>query len=147
MWTITLTMLVLLFTTGPGAARAKVTLPEHILGLWCYYSSSEGGVSYLRNDASAPKPDTPCTKDSGLNGTEWIVINADGSYHGREWGCKAVRVTIIDRGEVIKGQPGANAVYGLDARCGGEGGGTWKERTRIEVERWGSALTIIRREE
>ena len=42
-----------------------------------YYSSSEGGVSYLRNDASAPKPDTPCSK---ISDTEWIALEADGSY-------------------------------------------------------------------
>jgi hypothetical protein len=124
-----------------AVVNAKIRLPEHILGLWCYHSSWEGGVSYLRNDASAPKPSTPCTKDGD---TDWIVIDADGSYHGIEWGCRAVRVTIIDRGVVIKGQPAANAVYGLDARCEGEGD-TWRERARIEVERWGSALTIIRR--
>jgi hypothetical protein len=137
----TLSIPLLLFATNAGTASAKATLPEQLLGLWCYYSSSEGGVSYLRNDASAPKPSTPCTKDGG---TEWIVIGADGSYHGLEWGCSAVRVTIIDRGEVIKGQPGANAVYGLDAHCEGEGD-TWRERARIEVERWGSAVTIFRR--
>jgi hypothetical protein len=141
--TTTLTIPLLLFATSAGTAPAKIRLPEPILGLWCYYSSWEGGVSYLRNDASAPKPSTPCTKDGG---TEWIVIDADGSYHGLEWGCRAVRVTIIDRGVVIKGQPGANAVYGLDGRCEGEGD-TWRERARIEVERWGSALTIIRRKE
>jgi hypothetical protein len=33
--------------------------------------------------------------------------------------------------------------YGLDARCEGKGD-TWRERARIEVERWGSALTIRR---
>jgi hypothetical protein len=69
--------------------------------------------------------------------TDWIVIDADGSYHGQKYGCRAVKVTIIDRGVVIKGQPGANAVYGLDARCEGEGD-TWRERARIEVERWGA---------
>jgi hypothetical protein len=54
------------------------------------------------------------------------------------------RVTVIDRGEVIGGQPGANAVYGLDARCEGKGA-TWRERVKIEVERWGSMLTVKRK--
>jgi hypothetical protein len=139
----TLGMPLLLFATNAGAAPAKAKLPPPILGLWCAYSSSEGGVSYLRNDASAPKPDTLCTKDGG---TEWIVIGADGSYQGLEWGCSAVRVAIIDRGQVISGRPGANAVYGLDAQCKGKGD-TWREHARIEVERWGSAVTIIRRKE
>jgi hypothetical protein len=139
----TLSMPLLLFATNAGAAPAKAKLPEPILGLWCYYSSSEGSVSYLRNDASAPKPDTPCTK---VGGTEWIVIGADGSYNGLEWGCSAVKVTIIDRGQVISGRPGANAVYGLDAHCKGKGD-TWREHARIEVERWGSAVTIIRQKE
>jgi hypothetical protein len=129
------------FAQPQQGGPANIRLPEQIVGLWCYYSSSEGGVSYLRNDASAPKPDTPCSKNSD---TEWIVLEADGSYHGIEWGCRAIRVTVIDRGVVIKGQPGANAVFGVDARCEGEGD-TWRERARIEVERWGSALTIIRR--
>ncbi len=46
-------------------------LPEEILGLWCYYSDGEGAdvLNYLRNDASAPKPDTPCSKESN---TAWI---------------------------------------------------------------------------
>jgi hypothetical protein len=136
-----LTIPLLLFATSAGTAPAKVRLPEQIVGLWCYYSSSEVGLSYLRNDASAPKPDTPCSK---ISDTEWIALEADGSYRGFEWGCKAIRVTIIDRGVVIKGQPGANAVFDVDSRCEGEGD-TWKERARIEVERWGSALTIIRR--
>lgn len=61
----TLSIPLLLFATNAGTASAKATLPEQLLGLWCYYSSSEGGVSYLRNDASAPKPSTPCTKDGG----------------------------------------------------------------------------------
>jgi hypothetical protein len=133
----------LLFAANAGAAPAKAKLPAPILGLWCNYSSQEGSVSYLRNDANAPKPDTPCTKDGG---TEWIVIGADGSYNGLAWGCSAVKVTIIDRGQVIGGRPGANAVYGLDALCKGKGD-TWKERARIEVERWGSAVTIIRQKE
>ena len=60
----TLTIPLLLFATSAGTAPANIRLPEQIVGLWCYYSSSEGGVSYLRNDASAPKPDTPCSKNS-----------------------------------------------------------------------------------
>ena len=71
------------------------------------------------------------------------MIDADGSYRGQEYGCRAVGVTVIYRGDVIKGTPGANAVYGLDADCEGKGD-TWRERARIEVERWGSALTIRR---
>ena len=137
------TTTLLLFTASAGAAAAKIRLPQQTIGLWCYYSRSEGGVSFLRNDASAPKPDTPRRKDGG---TEWIVIDDDGNCQGLDWGCRAARVTIIDRGVVIKGQPGANAVYGLEARCEGKGD-TWRERARIEVERWGSALTIIRRKE
>lgn len=139
----TLSILLLLFAPNAGAAPAKAKLPQAILGMWCYYGSSEGSVSYLRNDASAPKPDTPCTKGGG---TEWVVIGADGSYHGLEWECSAVKVTIIDRGQVIGGRPGANAVYGLDAQCKGKGD-TWREHARIEIERWGSALTIIRQKE
>jgi hypothetical protein len=108
-------------------------------------------MSYLRNDRSAPKPDTPCTKDGP---TEWIVIDADGSYRGLGWGCRAIRVTIIDPGEIIergrgwrrakKGESGANAVYGVDARCKCKGD-TWRERARIAAERWGSALSVTRR--
>src|SRR4030081_758911 len=125
-----------------GKAHAGNGLPKEILGMWCYYSPGENADArnYLRNDASAPKPDTPCRKGGN---TEWIVIDANGSYHGQEYGCRAVGVTVIDRGVVIKGQPGANAIYGLDARCEGKGA-TWTERARIEVERWGSALTIRR---
>ena len=81
-----------------------------------------------------------------VGGTEWVLIGADGSYRGLEWGCRAVTLTIVYRGDVIKGQPGANAVYGMDARCEGDGD-SWRERARIEVERWGSALTIMRRKE
>ena len=125
-----------------GKAHAGQSVPKEILGMWCYYSMGENKDerNYLRNDASASKPDTPCRRGGD---TEWIVIDADGSYHGQEYGCRAVSVTIIDRGVVIKGRPGANAVYGLDARCKGHGD-TWSERARIEVERWGSALTIRR---
>jgi hypothetical protein len=125
-----------------GDAHAGNSLPKEILGMWCYYSQGETADtrSYLRNDASAPKPDTPCRKDGN---TEWIVIDANGSYRGQEYGCRAVGVTVIDRGVVIKGRPGANAVYRLDTRCEGKGA-TWTERARIEVERWGSALTIRR---
>jgi hypothetical protein len=123
-----------------AAVPAKIGLPEPIVGLWCEYGRGKDGVSYLRNDASAAQPDTPCTKEGG---TEWILVSADGSYSGREWQCGAVALTAIDRGQVIKGQPGANAVYGVDARCA-RAGDTWKERARIEVERWGSALTLIR---
>ena len=132
-----LTISLLLFTTSAGTAPAKISLPEHFRGLWC----GEDGENFLRNDASAPKPDTPCKKDGP---TEWIVIGADGSYHGREWGCRAVKVTIIYRGDKIGRTSGANAVYGVDARCKGKGD-TWRERARIEAERWGSALNIIRR--
>jgi hypothetical protein len=143
---IALVTLALLLATSicmaiPGNAHAgKVTLPKEILGMWCYYSANENGdVSYLRNDASAPEPGTPCK--SGGN-AEWIAIDTDGSYHGQEDGCRAVRVTVIDRGHVIKGTPGANAVYGVVSRCEGEGMPTWTERARIEIERWGSALTM-----
>lgn len=59
---------------------------------------------------------------------------------------RAIRVTIIYRGDKIGRTPGANAVYGVDARCKGEGD-TWRERARIEVERWGSALHVGRRKE
>jgi hypothetical protein len=125
-----------------GKAHAGTSLPKEIVGMWCYYSPGENADarSYLRNDASAPKPDTPCMKGGN---TEWIAIDANGSYRGQEYGCKAVGVTVIDRGVVISGKPGANAIYGLDARCEGKGA-TWRERARIEVERWGSALTIRR---
>ncbi len=136
----TLGVPLLLLAANVGNASAKPGLPKPLLGLWCYYSSSDRGVSYLRNDAGAPKPGTPCMKDGG---TDWIVIGADGSYRGPEWRCSGVRVSIVDRGEVIKGRPGANAVYGLDAHCEGHDG-IWTERARIEVERWGSAVTIIR---
>lgn len=139
----TLAVTLLPLTMSAAAAPAKVRLPEPIVGLWCSYGSSEGGMSFLRNDASAPEPDTPCRKDGG---TEWIMIDSDGDYHGLDWQCRAENVTIIDRGVVIKGRPGANAVYGLEARCKGKGD-TWRERARIEVERWGSALTIIRQKE
>jgi hypothetical protein len=81
----TLTISLLLFTTSVGTAPAKIKLPEYILGLWCSgEGGGEDGVSYLRNDTSAPKPSTPCTKDGP---TEWIVIGADGSYHGLGWAC------------------------------------------------------------
>ena len=86
-----LTTTLLLFTASAGAAPAKIRLPEQIVGLWCYYSRSEVGVSFLRNDASAPEPDTPCRKDGG---TEWIVIDSDGNYRGRDWGCRAARVPV-----------------------------------------------------
>jgi hypothetical protein len=128
------------FATSAWAAPAKIRLPEHFRGLWCYYSSWEGGVSYLRNDAS--KPGTPCKKDGP---TEWIVIGPDSSYNGLNWGCKVVRVAIIFRGDVVKGEPGANAIYGVDARCKGKGDTPWRERARIEAERWGSALDVMRR--
>jgi hypothetical protein len=137
-----LTLSIAFMVIIPGMAHAEKALPKEILGMWCFYGvgGNEDERNYLRNDASAPKPDTPCRR-GGV--TEWIVIDADGSYHGQEYGCRAVRVTIIDRGVVIRGRPGANAVYGLDARCEGKGD-TWRERARIEVERWGSALTIRR---
>jgi hypothetical protein len=125
-----------------AAAPAKTRLPGHIVGLWCSGEAGpEGVASYLRNDASAPKPDTPCTK---VGSSDWIEIGADGSYNGPGSGCKAVKLSVIYRGDVIKGTPGANAVYGVDARCEGEGH-AWRERTRMEVERWGSALTIIKK--
>jgi hypothetical protein len=139
-----LTMLVLSIAVmvNLGKAHARNGLPKEILGLWCQYGSGENADArnYLRNDASAQKPDTPCREGSN---TEWIAIDAGGNYHGPEYGCRAVGVTVIDRGAVIGGRPGANVVYGLDARCEGKGA-TWRERARIEVERWGSALTVKR---
>ena len=55
-------------------------------------------------------------------------------------------MSVIYRGDTIKGTPGANAIFGVEARCEREGR-AWRERARIEVERWGSALTVIRRKE
>ena len=54
-----------------GKAHAGTSLPKEIVGMWCYYSPGENADarSYLRNDASAPKPDTPCMKGGN---TEWI---------------------------------------------------------------------------
>ena len=123
-------------------AYARNSLPKEILGLWCYYSPGDNADtrSYLRNDASAQKPSTPCRRDGN---TEWIAIDAGGDYNGPQYRCRAIAVTVIDRGVVIKGQPGADAVYGLDARCEREGI-NWRERVRIEVERWGSAVTVRR---
>jgi hypothetical protein len=138
---LTMLMLSIAVMVNLGKAHAGNSLPKEILGLWCQDGPGEADErSYLRNDASAQEPGTPCRE--GTN-TEWIAISAGGNYHGPEYGCRAVAVTVIDRGEVIGGQPGANAVYGLDARCEGKGA-TWRERARIEVERWGSMLTVKR---
>jgi hypothetical protein len=126
-----LTIPLLMFATSAGTAPAKGRLPEHVIGLWCNAGSDEGATSYLRNDASAPKPDTPCSRDGR---TEWIKIDDDGSYQGWEWGCKAVKLSVIYRGDTIKGTPGANAIFGVEARCEREGR-AWRERARIEVER------------
>jgi hypothetical protein len=125
-----------------GAAHAGSRLPKDILGLWCGFGPSENVDvrSYLRNDASAEKPDTPCREGSG---TEWMVIDANGSYRRPEYTCRALGITIIDRGVVIGGRPGANAVYGVDLQCEGSGK-NWSERARIDVERWGSALSVKR---
>jgi hypothetical protein len=127
----------------PAKAQAqKARVAKEILGIWCSYGSgqTDDERSYLRNDASAANPDTPRRRGGD---TEWIVFDSDGSYHGRVYDCRTMRVVVIDRGIVIKGRPGANAVYGLDAQCKGKID-TWGESTRIEVERWGSALTIKR---
>ena len=139
---LTMLMLSIAVTVNLGKAHAGNRLPKEILGLWCQYGPGENADarSYLRNDASAQKPDTPCRKGSN---TEWITINAGGNYQGPQYGCRAVGVVVIDHGVVIGGRPGANAIYGLDAQCEGNGA-TWKERARIEVERWGSALTVKR---
>jgi hypothetical protein len=72
-----------------------------------------------------------------------MVLSADGSYRGPDHECRAPGISVIDRGVVIKGQPGANAVYGVNAQCESKGD-RWKERARIQVERWGSALTVTR---
>jgi hypothetical protein len=139
---LTVLMLSIALMANFGKAHARNGLPKEVLGLWCYYSPGDDADTrnYLRNDASAEKPSTPCREEGK---TEWIAIDSSGSYRGPEYECRAVGVTVIDRGVVIKGQPGANAVYGLDAQCKGNGT-TWKERVRIEVERWGSALTVRR---
>ena len=140
---LTILMLSTAVMDNPGKAQARNSLPKETRGLWCQYGPVENADArnYLRNDASAQEPDTPCREGGN---TEWIVINAGGNYHGPDYECRAVGVTVIDHGEVIGGQPGANAVYGLDARCEGKVA-TWKERVRIEVERWGSMLTVIRK--
>jgi hypothetical protein len=70
-------------------------------------------------------------------------ITGDGGYSGSDYACTPARLTVIDPGEVIGDTPGANSVYGVEARCTGNGA-DWSERARIEVERWGSALTIRR---
>jgi hypothetical protein len=138
---LTILMLSIAVMVNLGKAHAGNSLPKEVRGLWCQYGPGEPDErNYLRNDASAQKPDTPCRKGSN---TEWIAIDVGGDYHGPEYVCRAVGVTVIDRGEVIGGQPGANAVYGLDARCEGKGA-TWRERVRIEVERWGCMLTVKR---
>jgi hypothetical protein len=139
---LTVVMLSVGVMAGLGTARAASHLPKEILGLWCFYGSSENSNerSYLRNDASAPKPDTPCREGGD---TEWMVIDANGSYRGADYKCRAHEITVIDRGVVIGGRPGADAVYGASAQCEGEGA-TWRERARISVERWGSALSVKR---
>ncbi len=71
------------------------------------------------------------------------LIDSDGSYRAKGLECRATNLAVIDPGEVIRGTPGANAVYGVEARCAGNGN-TWSERARLEVERWGSALTVKR---
>jgi hypothetical protein len=51
---------------GFGTAHATNRLPKDIVGLWCS-DRAEGDPkerSYLRNDASAEKPDTPCREGS-----------------------------------------------------------------------------------
>jgi hypothetical protein len=121
------------------ARTAPTKLPESIIGLWCFAAADLNDrriVGYLRNDANAPKPDTPCTKEGD---TDWIEFEADGNYHGVEMDCKAVKVTLIDRG-VIYGDARTNAVYGLDAHCVSEGDLS-RVHARIKIGR-GSALTI-----
>jgi hypothetical protein len=139
---LTVLMLSVAVVAGLGTAYAESRLPKEIVGLWCVYGPGQNADerSYLRNDASAQKPGTPC-KEGGK--TEWIVIDANGSYHGSEYKCRSLGITVIDRGEVIGGRPGANAVYGESAQCEGKGN-SWSERTRIDVERWGSALGVTR---
>jgi hypothetical protein len=66
----------------PGNAHAgKIRLAKNVLGLWCEATdgTNDDINFYLRNDASAPKPDTPCKKGGD---TDWRVINADGSSYG-----------------------------------------------------------------
>jgi len=141
MKTAMLAVVIALSAVIPAAlAEAKTRLPKHVVGLWCK-GADDSSVSYLRNDASAPEPDTPCKK---YGPTRWIEISADGSYTSEGAKCKATKITVVYRGDVIGGEPGANAVYGVDARCTGRDG-SWRENARMEVERWGSALTIIRR--
>lgn len=140
---LTILMLSVAVTVNLGKAHARNGLPKDtVAGLWCQFGPDVNidTRNYLSNDASAEKPDTPCREGGN---TEWIAIDAGGNYRGRDYKCRAVGVTVIDRGVVIGGRPGADAVYGLDARCEGNGT-TWKERVRIEVERWGSALTVKR---
>lgn len=119
-----LTIPLLMFATSAGTAPPKGRLPEHVIGLWCNAGSDEGATSYLRNDASAPKPDTPCSRDGR---TEWIKIDDDGSYQGWEWGCKAVKLSVIYRGDTIKGTPGANAIS------------AWRHAAKGRAVRGGSA--------
>jgi hypothetical protein len=121
-----------------GKAHAGASLPREIPGLWCYFSESGDARTYLPTDNSSPRASPPCSE-----GAEWMAIDADGSYRGQEYRCKAVKLTVINRGVVIGRTPGANAAYGLDARCEGNGA-AWRERTRIWVERWGSSVTIQR---
>ena len=66
-----------------GKAHAGTSLPKEIVGMWCYYSMGENGDArnYLRNDASAPKPDTPCRRESSTTSrTIARDLAADGRY-------------------------------------------------------------------
>lgn len=141
--TVIILMLSVAVMVNLGQAHAGNGLPKDtVVGLWCQFGPDEnsGARNYLSNDASAEKPDTPCREGGN---TEWIAIDAGGNYRGPDYKCRAVGVAVIDRGVVIGGRPGASAVYGVNARCNGNGA-TWKEHVRIEVERWGSMLTVKR---
>jgi hypothetical protein len=113
-----------------GSANAA-PLPNHFTGLWCAGEGDNVVMSYL------PATETPCS----MKDRNWVVIKPDGSYYGNRGECKAVRVKLIFRGDKIGRSSGANAIYDVEAHCS-SGRQTWKETSRLEVERWGSAMSI-----
>jgi hypothetical protein len=140
-----------------ASSAKKIALPKEVRGLWCYSGSEENGRSswVLPNDVGALREQTRderCGDNTHSASHDWIVIDADGSYHGFEDGCRAVKAFVIDRGVTAsrfgstssraytKEFLGTYAAYGVIAHCEGEGG-TRNESTRIDVGR-GGIITI-----
>src|SRR5262245_1792771 len=87
------------------AQTATVKLPKQMTGLWCVSSCKKlpgGGESNLSTWTRNDRRGRPCKKEGD---TEWLFVQADGSYSGPEYGCKAIKLV------------GGNSTYTITLSC------------------------------